>query len=288
MIDNLNGKNVLITDLLKNKNIELFNNELLFNYDEVFKTKIYKIFILIIYEFKNKIVNENKEELSKFEYINKIIKLFLDENNKDIYNCIKDKFYNFIETNNDSFLKTFLIKNDGIDKNETDFISIVKKNQNLLFFEFVSKIIIKSEIDGVLNPLIFNPNESNQLFYLDYLKNNDFYKEKYKIIEKNNLIQPILGLYYSTSILFFKLLKSKLIKYVNEYSNNEDEIRETDLDEEDEKDKIEELKKNYENNKEKVLNTLSIEIENNDYFKKLNSIINKKNVNENNNNNNNE
>ena len=171
-----------------------------------------------------------------------MIKSFLDENNKEIYNFIKEKFFIFIEKNNEPFLKTFLIKNDGIDKNETDFISIVKKNQNLLFFEFVSKIIIKSEIDGVLNPFIFNPNETNKLFYLDYLKNNDFYKEKYKIIEKNNLIQPILGLYYSTSILFTKLLKNKLINYVNEYGNNEDEIRETDLDEEDEKDKIE-LKK---------------------------------------------
>ena len=115
--------------------------------------------------------------------------------------------------------------------------------QNFILFEFVSKIIIKSELDGVINPLIFNVNNINKLFYLEYLKNNDFYNEKYKIKEKSILIQPILGLKYSGSILFYKLFKTNVIDYVNNYCDNENEIREIDLYEEDEKKEIQELKK---------------------------------------------
>ncbi len=76
MIDNLKGKEILITDLINLTNIELFNNKLLFNYDQSFKTQIYEIFFSIIYQFKNKIIKENKEELSENEYINKLINFF--------------------------------------------------------------------------------------------------------------------------------------------------------------------------------------------------------------------
>ena len=64
-IDNINGLNVSIKDILEKNNKELFEIKELIDFDKEIKDNIYSSFSLIRYNFKNKIDNFNNEDYHK-------------------------------------------------------------------------------------------------------------------------------------------------------------------------------------------------------------------------------
>lgn len=71
-IDNLYGRDILITDIMEKKITEIYNQNLLVNIDELFKNELYYCFQKIKYSFQDKAIVQN-------DYINNLINYILDD-----------------------------------------------------------------------------------------------------------------------------------------------------------------------------------------------------------------
>jgi hypothetical protein len=145
-IDNLNGKDFLITELIGLKNTELYNNSKIYNLNEQFNKSIFPAFTTISYEIDNVI-----EDISFENYYEKVIEKLIK--NEELKEKIKNKLLEFIEKESNSLLYSTFYGNN-FEKNDIDFISILTKNLDYTLKYYLIKFIVQSERDGVFPILL--------------------------------------------------------------------------------------------------------------------------------------
>ena len=223
-IDNLNGNEIPIFELLNLTNNKLLEREDLINIKEEAKNNIYDIFTTINYQFKNlndDILKQNyievisKKLLGNKKLLKKLIKLAIDllEDQDDI---IKDIFYK-----------------NNFDKFDMDFISIIKKFLKEQFKDKLSQVIVNCERNGVISNYLLTDNSKidddiKMKFFDIYISNINIKKN----ISKENLgnkIELINDLNIPGIIIIYSLINNKCIenKLIEDFKTNERNLRGT-------------------------------------------------------------
>ena len=147
-IDNLNGDDLYITELIGLKNVDLYKNEKIYNLNQQFNNTIYPAFTTISYGIDNLI-----EDISFENYYEKVIEKLI--NNEELKEKIKNKIIEFIQKESDSLLYSTFYGNN-FEKYDIDFKSILRKNLDYILKLYLVKFIVKSERDGVF-PILLSP-----------------------------------------------------------------------------------------------------------------------------------
>ena len=146
-IDNLNGINISIFDLLKLNNKVLLEKKEIININQEIKDIIYDIFLTIEYKFKN--VNENN---FKNNYKEDISKKLID--NEIMCTKLNNLVIKLIEDDDDLIKQIFYEKNI-FEKIDIDFISVLLKFIKLKYKEKLNKIIVNCEKDNVISNMYY-------------------------------------------------------------------------------------------------------------------------------------
>ena len=219
-IDNLNGINVSIDEILNISNENIFQNKLLIDLDEVIKQNTFNSFSSIRYIFKNKIGNleNNKYQKEITEKINK---------NEEFKIKIKNSIHKEIQKAECIYF-TLLKDPYGIQKDDIDFISSLQKYQIYIIRLYLIKIIVKCEREHVLSFLLEEKNLQNEILkkiFDDYFEKLDLSEEKPNLEMNGNEIEVLFGL----RIPGIKPIFEKILLYVNELKDefflNEENIR---------------------------------------------------------------
>ena len=268
-IDSINGEsNIKVNELLSYSNEQLF--EEFINKEEVFNSNIYKSFMKLKYNFKNKSntidINQYYNILSDCLYKNESIK-------KDIQYCIlkaTSKENKFINT-------VFYNELAKFEKNGIDFLNILKNYTSSIIESLLSKFIYISEKEGVLCSMLFRANKDKEIIWKEYLNDIDFKEIAFEDRTEGNVVDKILDLKVPYSIVTWK----NVIKYIqeikDEYLGIENELRQN-LDEE-EKITIEKKHANiiprketnvlYEIEKQQLFKTIDKIENNNELYKEM-------------------
>ena len=286
-IDNLNGENISLIELMEHKKEnELF--QICLNLKKEFMKNLYKVFSYFDYEFAMEIPSLNQNNYSK-----NIIKYL--ENDKElvdsIINCILRQKTKEKDIFND------ILRNNYLKREDVGMISVIQNYLSILFIDHITQFVFRSEKDQFLSTFIFN--KLNQDLQKDDSKDNvknNAYKEN-KIIDgkiKNQLIKKSIDFYLDTinilshvgfnnkikanKITLLLGLKLPGIKNIldgfrtyaksdlsERYYNNENGIRYIVQEEENYMDEVNIYKKRIKNNQK----NMEIEINKNDLFQKL-------------------
>ena len=218
-IDNLYGKDILITDIMKKNIKELYVKSKLIDIDKILNDNLYSYFQRIDYSFQDETI-EQKDHLDKI--INKI------RDKKEIQKKIKNRIINQIE--NDSIGKSNVF--DNIFENysfetHNDFISILSSELENKFLRYLGKFIINAEKQSIFSSLINLPANLkifwNKLFeefiFIDDV-NDGIKSNKIKIWTKLNL--PSINSINQIK----KIIENDNFEYIKKYQKQETEIRE--------------------------------------------------------------
>ena len=168
-IDNLNGEDLSLIDLMKLKDEELFRSCL--DLDKEFMIGIYDAFSYFKYDFILKIPG-----LDIDNYPLKIVKYL--EAQKDlresIINCI------LRQKNKKKEIFSEILKNNYISRDDIDIISVIKRYLSELFRDNLTQFVFKTEKDHFLSSFIYNQLENN---------NNDNKEKVGEIEEEMNLYE---------------------------------------------------------------------------------------------------
>ena len=257
-IDNLNGLNVSIKEILEKKNEEVFAIKKLINIETEINKNIFNSFSSIKYNFKNKIDNFNNQDYQK-KLTEKIIK------NEQFQEKIKSIIGREIINSENIALVLFKDPN-GLQKDDIDFITGIKNFQIHTIKMILTKLIVKCERDQVLSFLI-NENNNNDNFlvncfnkYFDQLELGD---EKPSLEMNSNDVQILMGMY----IPGIKPIFENIIQYVNELKEefylNEDTIRNSFNEDEE----LEKELSDYNTKSEILINKVVVEFKKYDIFK---------------------
>ena len=118
-IDNLNGKDILITEILELKNIELYSNPNVYDMDGQFDKLIFPSFTTISYDIDNII-----EGVSIDNYYENVVEKLIK--NEELKKRIKNKLIDFIDKESKSLLHSIFYRNN-FEKSDIEFLSILKK-----------------------------------------------------------------------------------------------------------------------------------------------------------------
>ena len=167
-IDNLNGEDISIIDIMNYKDEELFRKCI--DIDREFLNNIYQTFSYFAYSFTMNIQGIDKDNYSK-----KLIEFLKDEKDlrESIINCILSQ-----KTEQKDILSDILKKN-YFSRDDVGIISVIKKHIIELFTDNLTQFVFKTEKDHFLSTFIFN-----QLFNNVDIKNNEIKEEK----KDNNII----------------------------------------------------------------------------------------------------
>ena len=219
-IDNLNGVNVSIVEILESLNEEVYNMKELIDIKQQIKTNTFHSFSTIKYNFKNKIGNIEKTKYQK-EMTEKINKK--EEFKKKLQQSIQKQI------KNEENVALVLFKNqDGIQNDDKDFISVLRKYQIYMIQLYLTKIIVKCEREHVFSFLLNEKNLQNETLkeiFDDYFNNINLNEEKPNLQMNSNEINILFGM----NIPGIKPILENIIKYVNELKEefflNEENIR---------------------------------------------------------------
>ena len=186
-IDNLFGKDILITDFME-KNIEnLYNNDKLIDQNELLKNELYSCFQFISYSFQDNSTNQN-------EYIEQIISFII--NNENIINKIKTKIINEIKISYNQNQNIFenILENIFVENNQ-DFVTMLSNYLENKFVTYLQRFIVNSEKEGILSSLIKNLPKSAKIIWENKLDkfiftkniNNNLKSNEIKVWTKLNL-----------------------------------------------------------------------------------------------------
>ena len=207
-IDNLNGEDFSLIDILKYKNEELFRKFI--KVDDIFMKYIYNSFSFFIYDF---IINVNG--IDKDNYTLQVIKYIQEHKNlrDSIINCVVNQ-----KSKQKNIFNKILINN--ITRNDVGIVSVIQRYLSELFLDNLSQFVFKTEKDHFLSTFIYN-----KLYYDENDQNDQ--KENRKIDEKekekkkdycmdNELFKKLIEVYLQTlditmSARFKKHLKSNKI-----------------------------------------------------------------------------
>ena len=179
-IDNLNGINLKITDLLLKSNNQLLFNNILINFNQIFNENLYYAFMLLNHKFLDS--DENEEG-----YIEKCINYIKE--NEVIQNIIINK----IQKYHTQIISNIFYKNNIIKKNSSDFISIISTYLKELYLETLIQLIIKIDREGFLSVIVNNNISLNTNNILSNISNNYLELIELKDLKfsdkiKNNLV----------------------------------------------------------------------------------------------------
>ena len=190
-IDNLNGEDFSLIDILKSKNEELFRKFI--KAEGVFMKYIYKAFSFFSYDF---IINV--DEIDKDNYTLQVIKyLQVHKNLRDsIINCVLNQ-----KTKQKDILSKILINN--ITRDDVGIVSVIQRYLSELFLDNLSQFVFKTEKDHFLSIFIYNKINSDvndqNLGQQEDRKKDEQDKEK-KIINymDNKLFKKLIEVYLQT------------------------------------------------------------------------------------------
>ena len=229
-IDNLSGKEVLISELM-NKNIrELYENTNLINIDKIYKTELYYSFQKIQYLFQDNSIEQNI-------YIEKIINKIL--NDPYLMMTIKKKIIEQIESNQTLQEKENEQNNniyDNIFENNTfeinkDFISMLNTELEQQFIKYLTIFIVNSEKQTILSslskdlPICAKKIWEKMLNEFEFIGNvnNNLKSNKIKIWTKLNLPSN------NSITQIKKIIESDSNGYIRSYLEKEKAIRDCDF-----------------------------------------------------------
>ena len=279
-IDNLNGVNENIINLIGLKNQEKFGKEkFIVDIDSVVIKNIYSIFSFFSYTLKSQIkgrdIRQNNYKQNIVEYIEKSD--YLKNKLKEIYKLNLAKNKENKENKDIDFVKD-LFKKNNINQNSTDYITEITEYLVNNILEYVKQFIFKSEKRNILSSFLsYNSDEEKKILNNKFIK--DSIDMSFEEINKEDNVKFINEIgYNSVEILLgiqipgIKPIIENIILYINnrEYDNssladdllnNENDLRFFDDEEEDENIK-KSIEKSIEKNIEKNQNKLY------DYFKK--------------------
>ena len=240
-IDDLNGIDINITKIMEINNKRELIKICLPKIDLILSQNIYKIFSYFRYTFKFQIQNS---DIDKNNYSGKIIEYIKD--NKYLKDKIKNELLNINLIGEEDIIKELFI-NDHIKQNNIDYMSVISDYLLNNIVQYLSQFIFKSETKYILSPFLSHVNDKDQSFF----KNTFISKtidNALKDINNGPEIKFInqIGCNYITILLGIKIPGIKLIiddiiAFINEkqvedmklsekYLNNENEIRITSND----------------------------------------------------------
>ena len=236
-IDNLFGRNILISEIMGQSIRELYENKKLIDIDELFKYELFICFQKIDYSFQDKEVNQN-------DYINDIIGKILDDEN--LMNRIKNRIINEIEKiqNVQENYENEEINNykekgnifDNIFENNSfesriDFISLLAYELEQKFTNYLTKFIVNSEKLSILSSLSKNLPKCGKSIWGKLLDEFNFCEEINNNLKSNKIkVWTKLNLPSKDSIKKIeKIIKSDANGYFKSYLEQENRIRECSL-----------------------------------------------------------
>ena len=230
-IDNLFGKDALISNIMEKTISEIYNENLLINTDELFRTELYYSFQKINYSFQDKSTEQN-------EYINKIINSILDNN--QLMTKIKNRIIKEIEniqtvTQDESENEVIKEKGnifDNIFENNSfetniDFVSILSSELEQKFTKYLTKFIVNSEKLSILSSLSKDLSDSVRTIWEKLLEEFDFTKDVSNNLKSNKIkVWTKLNLPSINSInQIKKIIESDANGYIKKYQEQETAIR---------------------------------------------------------------
>ena len=238
-IDNLFGANLLISDLMTKNIKELYENTDLIDLDEIFKTELYYSFQKINYVFQDLSTDQN-------EYIRIIIENILNDSNltktikKRIIDEIEKIQYTQKEKNNEinnikekSNIFDNIFENKNFDFNK-DFVSILSKELEEKFIQYLTKFIINSEKKMILSSLSKKLPECSKTIWNKLLNEFDFTQNVNNNLKSNKIkVWTKLNLPSNNSInQIKKIIENDNNGYINDYLMQERTIRNCEIPEE--------------------------------------------------------
>ena len=258
-IDNINGLNISILDILEKTNKEIFDIKQLIDLEKEIKDYIYILFSSLKYDIKNKLDNFNNDDYRK-----RIMENIITNNKlKDKINLV---FYKEIDKiDNILFL---IFKNPDIVKKDIDidFISIIKYFQKYTIQNILTKVIIKCEKEQIISFLLNNENINDEFLktcFDIYFEQFELEEEEVKFEIENNKIQILLGINIPGIIQIYE----KIILFINdlkeEFILNEEKIK-NKINEEEE---LKNLSTDFQNKQENLINKIVNEFKKYKLFK---------------------
>ena len=247
-IDNLNGNNMNIAQLINIDNRKDLIKKFLHDINSLIFKNIYSIFSYFTYTFISQI---NDIDISENNYSKYIVE-FLNE--RDESKFLREKILDEIENLNiikdDNIIeKVFISKKLKI--SDIDYISLINDYVKNAILQYLTQFIYKSEIKHIMSPLLSHINDdikkNNKLFfdnrYISFTIDNAFKEinneKDAKFINQigYNHITLLLGI----NIPGIKSIIDNLILFINnkqlgelnlseDYFNNENDIRTTEND----------------------------------------------------------
>ena len=202
-IDNLNGKDFLITELINLTNYDIYSNKKFFDIDNEFDNLIFPVFTTISYEIQNP-----NEKITKENYYEILTKELIKE--KELKKKIKEKLLEWIKKDSEFYIYSIFYDNN-FDENDIDFFSIFQKFLIDKLKKYFLKFVIKAERDNIF-PIFLSPNPSfpEISILLDaYIKKMDIFKLNAINKPKGNKIITFHG-------LFIPMIKKTFDRFLDE------------------------------------------------------------------------
>ncbi len=276
-IDNLNGPDIKLDEILSNPINELKNKGLI-NIEDEFDNALIKF---TNDNFKN--FYGINDKINEDNYLTKLKEFFSESKNKDLKNYIIEKIDSYInnkneDSNNSNIIILKIYEKGYIDKNTVDLISAIK--------EFIKKEIISKSIDTILCYL-----ENNNILTSLLVLNNDKklindelqetikemikqYLEKINMEVNNYKPKFIFSFIIPCFIEFYANLSDYIIKDIrNDFFKNEKMLRNFSSNKKNESD----TKDNYDTKEKYLLSLIYKKLEEDkfffEFFKKIPSDI---------------
>ena len=212
-IDNLEGRNEEIYDILGKTQKELFYSSLI-NVEEEFLQNIYHIFTTIEYIFENK---DNNNIINSNQFIQENINTLLS--NHALKQIIIDRVVDKISEQEKIFDSIF--RNQNFEDKE--FVSMIIKELKEKFNLYLFKFIVNSEKIGFIYFHSRPHSDFSKEIWEKYLDNQDYFAEDISFQVQGNKINV-----FSSNLPSHKSIKEirKIIELrKNEYKNQENKIR---------------------------------------------------------------
>ena len=165
-IDNLNGEDISIVDIIHFKDEELFRKCI--NVNDEFLKNIYTAFSYFSYSFTMKI-----KDIDKDNYRKKIIEYLKDQGElrKLIIGSI-------LRQNNKQNILGEVLKKNYFIRDDIGIIQVIQRYISILFTDNLTQFVFKSEKDNFLSTFIFNQLYSNENIPINNNKDNKIEEEK--------------------------------------------------------------------------------------------------------------
>ena len=171
-IDNLNGEDFDLIEIMELKNDVLFKKLLNLNINKEFRTNIYNAISYFDYRFniETPYLNENNYSKLLIEYLKKESGL-----TEKIINCILKQPIEEKDIFSD------VLKNNYLTPKDVDLISVTKRYLSEIFTDVLTKFVFKSEQDHFLSTFLYN-----KIFFYKDIDDIPLNEEKEIINNKNN------------------------------------------------------------------------------------------------------